>query len=69
MCSFLKKGEFPACVISEKIRKNAWWQHHQTKLSMAWTSAIRYLSSLDSTVYVISMDATPVNDVTRFIFC
>jgi hypothetical protein len=39
-----KKVEFPTAlilyvyvqyVISEKIRKKAWWQHHQTQLSMA----------------------------------
>jgi hypothetical protein len=35
-------------VISENIRKKPWGQHHQTKLSMARTPAIIYISSLFS---------------------
>jgi hypothetical protein len=35
-------------VISEKIRKKPWGQHHQTKLSMARAPAIIYISYLFS---------------------
>jgi hypothetical protein len=44
-------------VILEENPQKAWWQHHQTKLTMAKRPAIIYIqiSSLDSTVYVISM--------------
>jgi hypothetical protein len=39
---------YTVCYFKEKIRKKTWWQHHQTKLSMALTSAVIYISSLDS---------------------
>jgi hypothetical protein len=44
--SFLKKVEFPIALIyavSEKIRKKAWWQHHQTKLPMARMPAMIHI--------------------------